>query len=104
MTSLKGKRYRLIRGGVSLGEIQLREDKGDFPWYGGDFTPSEHFDSVRSLFDQEYTLICDNSLGEWQRVWTQIKQPGLVLEAVDAPQEISNVLIHIQGAEASWRC
>jgi hypothetical protein len=46
----------LYRGQALLGSIELDWGKADFPWHGGAFTPTEHFESVRPLFDAELAL------------------------------------------------
>jgi len=66
---------RLYRGQTLLGSIELDWEKADFPWHGGTFTPTEHFESVRPLFDAELAL--RGQPPEWDEAYAQIVPPGL---------------------------
>jgi len=103
MTTLKSDRFTLMRGDSAIGEIEIRDEDADFPWYGGIFTPSESFSEVRALFSQELELLHHN-IEEWDRVYGQISAPGLTLISNNKNQEISNLLIHVDGEKVWFRC
>jgi hypothetical protein len=93
---------RLYRGQTLLGSIELDWEKADFPWHGGAFTPTEHFESVRPLFDAELAL--RGQPPAWDEAYAQIVQPGLRLEDSESGKVHDQVLIHIiQGQEARFR-
>jgi hypothetical protein len=93
---------RLYRGQTLLGSIEVDWRKADFPWHGGAFTPTEHFESVRRLFEAELAL--RGRLGEWDQAYAQIVQPGLRLEDSESGKVHDQVLIHIlQRQEARFR-
>ena len=92
---------RLYRGQTLLGSIEVDWAKADFPWHGGAFTPTEHFESVRPLFDAELAL--RGQPPEWDEAYARIVRPGLRLES-ESGRVHDQVLVHIsQGQEARFR-
>ena len=84
---------QLYRGQTLLGSIEVDGAKDDFPWLGGAFAPTEHFESVRPLFDAELAL--RGQPPEWDEAHAQIVQPGLRLEDSESGTVHDQVLIHI---------
>ena len=103
------EKLELVRGDALLGSIDVKPGEGDFPWYSGVFHPSAAFEAVRDLFEQELSLIRANisddpsQWDEWEAVNAQLHDPGLRLQAPDKSYQASDILIHIDGAEAWWR-
>lgn len=99
----------LVRGNAVLGTIDVRPDEADFPWFTGVFHPSAAFEPVRDLFDHELGLLRANTADDadqwddWEAVHAELHEPGLRLRSPDMSYEASDVLIHIDGAEAWWR-
>jgi hypothetical protein len=92
---------RLYRGQTLLGSIEVDWAKADFPWHGGAFTPTEHFDSVRPLFDAERAL--RGQPPEWDEAYARIVRLGLRLVS-ESGKVHDQVLVHIiQGQEAWFR-
>jgi hypothetical protein len=99
------ERFQLIRGDTVLGTVEIVPVECDFPWYGGTFTPAEGFAEVKPLFDEEFRLLSagDNGTDGFDEIWEKIRAPGLVLKSEDGSEEITNVLIHIDGTKTWWR-
>jgi hypothetical protein len=96
--------YKLYRGNDLLGTII--HTKIDMPWHWGTFEPTEHFDAVKPLFEQEIQLLdtLDSNSQKWHENWAQITKPGLRLVSEQDNQQITDLLIHIDGSEVWWRC
>ena len=100
----------LVRGTDVLGTIRVEPGQADFPWYSGVFAPSEKFAAVQGLFEQELRLLRANTANDsaqwddWEAVHAELYDPGLVLRGTDQSFEADEVLIHIDGTEAWWRC
>jgi hypothetical protein len=93
---------RLYRGDLLLGSVEIDWAKADFPWHGGAFTPTPHFEAVRPLFDAELAL--RGQPPEWDKAYAQIVQPGLRLEDPETGKVHRHVLLHIiHGQEARFR-
>jgi hypothetical protein len=99
----------LMRGNTLLGTIDVKPGDGDFPWFSGAFHPSEAFEAVRGLFEDELRLLRDNTADnsaqwdDWEDVHDELHEPGLRLQATDRSYAAEEILIHIDGAEAWWR-
>lgn len=99
----------LVRGNAVLGTIEVKPGEGDFPWYSGAFHPSAEFERVRNLFEQELRLLRANTSNDsaqwddWEAVHAELHEPGMWLQSPDKKYEASEILIHIDGAEAWWR-
>ena len=99
----------LVRGNALLGTIKVKPGEGDFPWYSGVFHPTSEFELVRDLFEHELGLLRSNTANDsaqwddWEAVHAELHEPGLRLQAPDKSYEASEILIHIDGAEAWWR-
>jgi len=98
-------RFQLIRGGTVLGTVEIVPEECDFPWYGGVFTPAVGFAAVKALFDEDLRLLNagDDGLDGFDELWEEIDAPGLVLKAEDGSEELTNILIHIDGTKTWWR-
>lgn len=93
---------RLRRGGVVIGLVTPEPSWFDFPWFAGRFYPTEAFENVRALFDEE-ARVCDQE--DWEtvdRIQAQLNEPGLELEYPDG-QVKRELLMHIEGERVSWR-
>lgn len=99
----------LVRGNAVLGTIDVKSGEADYPWYTGVFHPTAEFELVRDLFDHELGLLRANTADDseqwddWEAVHAELHEPGLRLRSPDMSYEASDVLIHIDGAEAWWR-
>jgi hypothetical protein len=91
---------RLWRGQKLLGSIEVDQTKCDFPWRGGAFSPTKHFESVRPLFETELAL--RGRSPEWDKAYAPIIQPGLRLEDSESGKVHHQVLIHIIQAQEAW--
>ena len=92
----------LYRGGVPLGRLTVTDF--DQPWYIGRFDPTPAFDAVRHLFEEENRLLQEDGADDrWEAVWEAIAAPGLRLVWEDGRND-DEVLIHIDGPRADWRC
>jgi hypothetical protein len=94
-------RFKLLRGGVFLGEIEHTED--DFPNHIGIFTPEEAFDEFRFLFEEELRLLREGRLDEWRQVRKQIESREIILEPQGPGMSVKNPLVHIEGERVWWR-
>ena len=97
-------RYLLYRGEKLLGVITY--DHCDQPWEYGLFEPAPAFEQVRGLFAQEVELLHHGGIqsGEWEKVWRQIKEPGLrLLSEQTGHPEWTDILVHIDDKQVSWR-
>jgi len=99
----------LVRGDAVLGTIEVNPGERDFPWHSGAFHPSEAFEPVRELFDEELRLLQANKSDDsaqwddWESVHAELHDPGLRLRSPDRSYEADEILIHIDGKEAWWR-
>ena len=59
--------FKLYRGKELLGIITHTDN--DFPWYWGTFEPTEHFLTVKSLFDLEHKLLDLNDIQKHQKIY-----------------------------------
>ena len=96
--------YHLLRGDALLGTVTLDASLGDFPWHNGQFEPAPAFESVRELFNQDLQLLDAEDWDRWDKLWLEIIQPGLRLHCLESNETISELLIHINGDKAWWRC
>jgi len=96
-------KYHLIRGTKNLGTITHISD--DFPWHQGSFNPTENFEDVKQLFDEELRIVESDDLDndKWENIWSKIIEPGLRLVSLDQNKEMNDFLIHIDGEETRWR-
>jgi hypothetical protein len=105
---LPGK-LELLRGDALLGSIDVKPGEADFPWYSGVFHPTAEFEDVRELFERELRLLRANTSNNsaqwdhWEAIHAELHDPGLRLQAPDHSYEATEILIHIDGAEAWWR-
>jgi hypothetical protein len=95
--------FALYRGSDLLGKVVLRNELCDFPWYGGKFKPAPAFATAEYLFKEELRLLEAGEMGAWEEVWAKIDGPGLKLLPDGGGEAISDLIIHIEGAEARWR-
>jgi hypothetical protein len=101
---------QLVRGDDVLGTIEVKHGAGDFPWFSGVFRPSAKFEAVRALFEQELQLLRANTNDDptawegWEDVHAELHEPGLRLQGEDRAYIADEILIHIDGGEAWWRC
>jgi hypothetical protein len=100
---MESKAYNLYRGSTLLGTVEPKDELHDFPWYGGAFEPSPAFARVEHLFREEQRLLEADDMEAWESVWLQIEEPGLRLVPTEGGAPISDLLIHISGAEVRWR-
>lgn len=92
----------LYRGGVLLG--RLKHHDFDQPWFIGTFEPAPAFEAVRALFEEEARLVeADEIEDRWDAIWDEINSPGLRLVWEDGTVD-TEVLVHIDGTRADWRC
>lgn len=96
-------RFKLYRGDVLLGTVQLVPELCDFPWYGGLIEPEPAFAPYAPLFRQELELLGEESMDEWGQVLREIEGPGLSLVPLGSGVPLTGFLIHINGAEVTWR-
>ena len=103
------KSLALVRGGVVLGTIELKQGDASPPWQSGAFRPSPEYEAVRELFEEELRLLRGNTTDDarqwdaWESVHAELYDPGLRLESLDKSWRAEEILIHIDGGEAWWR-
>jgi len=100
---VEAETYSLYRGPDFLGTLELKSELCDFPWYGGRFEAAPAFGSVEHLFKEESRLLEADEMASWEEVWAQIEAPGLQLRPTNGGEAVSELIIHIEGAEARWR-
>ena len=96
-------RFKLYRGDVLLGTIQLVPELCDFPWYGGLLEPEHAFTPYAPLFQQELALLGEERMDEWGQVLGEIEGPGLSLVPFTGGLPVTGFLLHINGLEVTWR-
>ena len=92
----------LKRGGVVIGMIKPEPSWFDFPWYAGQFVPTDAFGAVRALFDEEVRLSDQEDWEAVDKIWAELVEPGLELAYPDG-STVCELLIHIVGDRADWR-
>jgi hypothetical protein len=96
--------YQLFRGDTLLGTLTVQPNLCDFPWYGGRFEPAPDYAEVEPLFNKELRLLDAEDYETWESIWAQIDLPRLALLPLNGGERIDEVLIHIEGDVAHWRC
>jgi hypothetical protein len=93
----------LKRGNDLLGT--LIPYASDFPWIFCTFEPTELFAEVKPLFDEEAKIDPENeeAIASWDAAWGRIEALGLRLVPEDGSEEVTEMLLHIDGTEASFR-
>jgi hypothetical protein len=89
-------------GGTVVGKIRGRDL--DMPFVLCEFEPMPQFESVRHLFRNELELLNADRMDEWQVAYDRIWSQGLKLHAVESGQTVDEVLLHIEGRTAWFRC
>jgi hypothetical protein len=101
--TVEAETYSLYRGTDLLGKVVLRVELCDFPWYGGQFEAAPAFAPVEHLFKEELCLLEADKMDTWEEIWAQIEAPGLQLRPASGGDAITELIIHVKGAEATWR-
>ena len=91
----------LKRGGTTLGT--LRPYNTDFPWINCKFDPTQGFDEIKPLFEEELRLLDAEDFTAFEEAYEKIRALGLSLVPVDGGQIIKDFLLHISGDEAWFR-
>ena len=81
----------------------LRSYDFDFPWINCKFEPTEAFQAVKSLFDEEIRLLHNNDMENWETVYIKIYELNLKLINVNNSNVIDEFLLHIENDEAWFR-
>jgi hypothetical protein len=94
------KPWRLLYRGNEVATFMVVDS--DFPWLYGKVYPSPRFAEVRSVFDEEITLInTDPDDERWDEIYERIREEFRLV----APDDIvvPEFLLHIDGEDAWWR-
>lgn len=101
-SNMKNKsQWELRRGGVTLGILTL--DDVDQPWFYCHFEPTEAFEEIKPLFDEELHLLEADEMDAWDKVYEAILSLGLRLQSLDDNTAIEEFLLHIDGNQAWFR-
>jgi hypothetical protein len=93
--------YQLKRGNDLLG--RLSSCVPDFPWMNCTFEPSPLFAQLRPLFEDELRLLDREDIDAWETAYEKIFALKLRLVVTKTEEEISEVLLHIEGDKAWFR-
>jgi hypothetical protein len=93
--------WLLKRGDVLLGTLQ--NCAPDQPFFFCKFTPTEAFQEIKPLFDEELKLLNDQAMEEWEKAYAVIDALGLRLESPVGGVTIDQFLLHLNGEEAWFR-
>lgn len=93
--------FQLRQKDILLGT--LRSYDFDFPWINCKFEPTEAFQAVKPLFDEEVRLINDEDMENWETVYLRIDELNLKLINVENDNVIDDFLLHIENDEAWFR-
>jgi hypothetical protein len=88
-------KYQLVCGTSILGELSLVDR--DQAWEECQFTPTEAFASVQTLFARELSLLEGSPQFDaeaWESVWDEIRKTGVRLRSSDGT-EFSDFVLHI---------
>lgn len=94
--------WELEVGGKVVGTLRVRGP--DQPFFLCDFEPSPEFESVRSLFAEELRLLNGDQMDAWNEAYERILSRGLRLRSVETGEVLDELLLHIDGHEAWFRC
>jgi hypothetical protein len=91
----------LKRGETTLGT--LRPYNTDFPRTNCKFEPTQGFDEIKPLFEEELRLLDAEDFTAFEEAYEKIQALGLSLVPADGRQIIEDFLLHILGDEAWFR-
>ena len=89
-------------GGSVVGKVRSRDL--DMPFVLCAFEPMPQFEPVRHLFRIELELLNADRMEEWQVAYDRIWSQGLKLRSVESGQTLDEVVLHIEGRAAWFRC
>jgi hypothetical protein len=92
---------QLKRGGELLGSLRAYDI--DSPWIICKFEPTESFQAVKPLFEEELKLLNTDDMEAWETAYARIGGLGLRLVDVEKREETSEFILHIEGDEAWFR-
>ena len=93
--------FQLKQKGKLLGTLRYYES--NFPWTNCKFEPTEAFQAVKSLFDEEIELLEKDDIENWEIAYDRINDLSLELINLEDENIIGEFLIHIEGDEAWFR-
>ena len=83
---------------------RLHLDHIDQPWFHCRFEPTEAFQEVQPLFEEEIRLLnSSGKIDEWERSYETIDQLQLELRSTAEHSVITDFLLHIEGDSAWFR-
>ncbi len=81
----------------------LRSYDSDFPWINCKFEPSQAFQLVKPLFDEELKLLDEEDWEKYDEAYSLISALNLELINLSEGKVTTDFLLHIQGDEAWFR-
>lgn len=83
----------------------LRQYDSDFPWINCKFEPTEAFQQIKSLFDEEVEFMESTpfDIEEWDAAYSKIIDLDLELIDLTDGSAITEFLLHIKDDEAWFR-
>ncbi len=93
--------FHLKQKGKLLGTLRYYE--ANFPWINCKFEPTEAFQAVKWLFDEEIELLEKDDIENWEIAYNRINDLSLELINLEDENIMGEFLIHIEGDEAWFR-
>ena len=102
--TVRGRKWQLLRDGVIFADIEQTDT--DFPWLYGTLTPRVEFAQYATLFAaaQKFLDRDEFDTPESDAAFKAIFDLGLSIRDVDDNEMFDEVMINLDGTEASWRC
>jgi hypothetical protein len=108
----EGRRARLYRGDILLGEVAIAPEECDSPWFVGYLEPTSAFEAVRSFFERQADTV-DRSFGEGpaaeraaeesMKIQETILAPGVRAVWLHSRESVDVTGIDIRGTRVTWR-
>jgi hypothetical protein len=97
----KKNRFILRSNDTTYGDILI--DDVEFPWYYGEFEPTENFKTIKSIFESDMQTMNRQESAAIDRATEDISKLGLEIVSEDLRHTIRNPLIHIDKRRAWFK-
>jgi hypothetical protein len=93
--------WQLVDAEGLLAELVVTD--GDFPWLNAEVRPTDRFERLRPLFEEELRQVdhLDGDSASWEAAYHQVRHAVRLL-APDG-RAVPEFLLHIDGLDAWWR-
>ena len=95
------KKFILRSRGTTYGDILI--DDVEFPWYYGEFEPTEHYTAIRKVFETDVQAMNRQESAAIDEATEGIRALDLEIVSEDSRHTIRNPFLHIDKRRAWFR-